>query len=300
MTRRHTIRPTLAAVSLVATVALVGCSPAESTPTSSTTTLEVAAAFYPLQFVAERVGGNHVAVTALAPPGVEPHDLELSPVGVRAVRDADVVLYLAGFQPSVDDAIAATNARGFNAGDSVDLLPPSNAEQGSFDPHFWLDPTLLATFADAVGNEFATLDPANATEYQANAAALVTDLTSLDDEYSAGLAQCERDTILVSHEAFGYLARRYGLVQVGLSGLDPEAEPSPARIREVRDIAESEGATTVYAEALVDPSVVEAFARDAHLVVATLDPVESAIAPDDYLVIMNRNLTALEVGLGCG
>lgn len=284
----------------VLTLGLAACSSADTTSLEPTADLSVAAAFYPLQFVAEQVGGTHVAVVTLAPPGVEPHDLELSPVGVRSVRDADVVLYLSGFQASVDDAVAATQAHGLDAADSVTLLPPSAAEQGAFDPHFWLDPTLLAEYADAVGEEFASLDPAHASDYRANAATLVADLSQLDQEYSVGLASCERDTILTSHNAFGYLARRYGLVQVGLSGIDPEAEPSPARIREVRAIAESVNATTIYAEALVDPSVVEAFASDAHLSVATLDPVENAYAPDNYLIIMARNLEALSTGLGCG
>ncbi len=291
----------LAALSLVGAAALVGCSSAQPAPTVSLASLDVAAAFYPLALVAERVGGTHVAVTALARPGVEPHDLELSPSGVRAVREASVVLYLSGFQPSVDDAISSTGAHALDAAASVTLIPAGDQTSGVLDPHFWLDPTLLATYANAVGDEFAALDPAYADDYRANAATLVDDLTSLDRAYASGLASCERTTILTSHEAFGYLAARYGLTQVGLSGIDPEAEPSPARIREVRAIAESTGATTVYVEALVDPRVVDAFAHDAHLTVATLDPVESLVSPgDDYLTIMGRNLTALETGLGCG
>ena len=299
MTLRLSARSGLAAFSLVAVAALVGCSPAVPTPTGAPVSLHVAAAFYPLQYVAERVGGTRVGVTALAPPGVEPHDLELSPAGVRSIREANVVLYLSDFQPSVDDAIASTGARAFDAASVIALMPAGDQTEGVLDPHFWLDPTLLSTYATAVGDEFATLDPQHADEYRANASSLVADLGTLNQAYVTGLASCQRTTILTSHEAFGYLAARYGLTQVGLSGIDPEAEPSPARIREVRAIAESSGATTVYVEALVDPSVVDAFAHDAHLTVATLDPVESAKGGDDYLTIMNRNLSTLEKGLGC-
>jgi zinc transport system substrate-binding protein len=130
---------------------------------------------------------------------------------------------------------------------------------------------------------------------------LGADLAATDAAYADRLSSCERTTLLTSHEAFGYLAARYGLTQMGLSGLDPEAEPSPARIREVRDIADSTGATTVFVETIVDPSVVEAFAHDANLAIATLDPIESLTdSDDDYLIVATRNLDALSAGLGCG
>lgn len=290
---------------VAAVFALAACSTAPGATTSTgTADLSVAAAFYPLQFVAERVGGAHVAITALAPPGVEPHDLELSPAAVRSVRSSDVVLYLSGFQASVDEAVKTTGAPALDVADSVALLPAPAGLALSFDPHFWLDPTLLSAYAGAVGEEFASLDPAHADEYRANATKLKNDLATLDAKYQAGLATCARHTILTSHEAFGYLAARYGLTQVGLSGLDPEAEPSPAKIREARAIAVSSGATTVFIEALVDPSVVQAFASDAHLTVATLDPIESLVpstlvANPSYITAMEQNLFALRTALAC-
>jgi zinc transport system substrate-binding protein len=219
---------------------------------------------------------------------------------VREVRDADIVLYLSGFQPKVDDAISATAANGFDVSTVVPLIGGGEEHVGT-DPHFWLDPVLLSQFADAVADQFSTLDPDHAAAYQANYTALADDLAALDVRYSDALTNCERDTILTSHEAFGYLSLRYGLTQVGLSGINPEAEPSPARIREVRDLAISVGATTVFVETLVDPSVVEAFAYDAGLEVATLDPIGGLVEDgDDYLIIMNRNLDVLTAGLDCG
>ena len=203
---------------------LTACASAEETTPSDAPALTVAAAFYPLQFIAERIGGNPVKVISLTPPGVEPHDLELSPSGVREVRDADIVLYISGFQPKVDDAIGATEANGFDVSDIVDLMGGDEGNVGT-DPHFWLDPVLLTQYAEAVTEEFATLDPDNADLYRSNDAALTADLAELDTLYAEGLSTCERDTILVSHEAFGYLALRYGLTQVGLSGINPEAEP---------------------------------------------------------------------------
>ena len=209
------------------------------------------------------------------------------------MRDSDVVLYLAGFQASVDDAISTTDAHALDVADSVTLL--------AADPHFWLDPTLLAEYATAVGEEFASLDPQHADGLPRERRRPGRRPRRPDAAYAERLSSCERTTLLTSHEAFGYLAARYDLTQMGLSGLDPEAEPSPARIREVRDIADSTGATTVFVETIVDPSVVEAFAHDANLAIATLDPIESLTDPDDdYLIVAARNLDALGAGLGCG
>ena len=271
--------------------------------------LEVIAGLYPLAFIADQVGGEHVAVTTLAEPGIEPHDLELSPVDVRSLREARLVLFISEFQPALDDAIDSTDAHGLDAASLVVLRPPASssnpeAEGAQLDPHFWLDPTLFAEYALGVAEEFAALDPPNADDYRANARALAEDLDALDREFASGLASCERDTIIVSHEAFGYLADRYSLTQIGISGLDPEAEPSPARLREVRALAEQAGATTIYFEALLDPSVVQAFAEDAGLAVASLDPIESIFASPlgdeaTYFDQMGLMLEVLREGLGC-
>lgn len=270
--------------------------------------LTVAAAFYPLAYVASAVAGEHSYVQELTTPGVEPHDLELSPSTVRKMQQADVVVYLSGFQAAVDDAISSTGVHAFDAESVVDLEPAGahghegadhNHDHDTVDPHFWLDPTLLAGYATAVGTEFATLDPDHADDYAANAAELVSELSDLDASFSAGLAQCERSEIFVIHEAFGYLTARYGLHQEGLSGIDPEAEPSPSRVREVRDQMAAKGATTIFAESQVSTRVAKALAADAGVATAVLNPVESVVGEDTYMTVMNRNLATLRTALDC-
>jgi len=282
---------------------LTGCAPSGH----SDAELTVAAAFYPLQYVAEHVGGDLVDVVPLASPGVEPHDLELSPSAVREIAQADLVLYLSDFQPAVDDALVATKARTFDAADAVELRPAgegngeANAghDHGALDPHFWLDPTLLATYATAVGKQFAQLDPDNSATYIQNATDLVADLTDIDESFSSGLATCERNEIVTSHEAFAYLAARYDLAQIGIAGIDPETEPSPARLLEIRDLVEATGATTIFTESLVNTAVADAIARDSGATTAVLDPVESVIDDDDYASVMSRNLGELRTALAC-
>jgi zinc transport system substrate-binding protein len=254
------------------------------------------------------VGGEHVSAGNLTPPAAEPHDLELSPAQVREVGEADVVVHLSGMTAAIDDAIAArqpehvvdtAEAAGLESGPNGAGAPA--ADSAALDPHFWLDPIRLASVGHQVADELAVVDPDNADDYAANAAALEVELEALDQEYAAGLQACAGATLVVSHEAFGYLAERYGLVQVGISGIDPEAEPSPARLREVRSIVEERGVETLFFEVLVSPKVTQTLADDLGVGAAVLDPIEGRTDEGaDYLDVMRANLDALRDGLVCG
>ena len=311
-----TMNTTLAAGALAATAALTlaACAPADSAASpsgGSDTALTVAAAFYPLRFVAESVGGDLVGIVALTPPGVEAHDVELSPATVRDLGNADLALYLSGFQPAVDDAISTTGVEALDVAATIELhegaahadedehADDEEDSHGATDPHFWLDPLLLAEYGDAVGAAFAAADPDNAEAYTANAAALRGDLTTLEDDFSTGLAQCERDTFITSHEAFGYLAEAFDLHQEGIAGLDPDTEPSPARLLEIKDVITATGATTIFTETQVGANVAQSLADDVGVDTAVLDPVENVAGGDGYIEVMTRNLAALRAALGC-
>ena len=293
----HRSLVTAAAFALLST----GCSATTdqgSSASDATDTLRIDAAFYPLQYVAERVAGDYGTVTTLTQPGIEPHDLELAPATVRSMQDADVVLFVGGLQPAIEDAIEATGVNSFDAADAIPLVERQTGEL-SFDPHFWLDPALVADYARAVGDEFARLNPAHADAYVANAAALAIQLDALDGEFSKGLATCTRREFITTHEAFGYLADAYDLHQEGLAGIDPEAEPSPARLREIKDVIAHTGATTIFTETLVNTRVADALASDAGVKTEVLDPIESVVDGTDYLSVMNHNLAALRTALEC-
>jgi zinc transport system substrate-binding protein len=277
---------------------LAGCGGDEATSGDLPT---VAASFYPLAFVAEQIGGGDVRVVNLTSPGVESHDLELTPRQVAEIAAADLVVYERGFQPSVDEAVDQ------NAGDArveVTEVVPLEDEHGDLagDPHVWLDPTLLARIADAVADGLAAAVPASADAFRERAEALVAELADLDEEFSTGLGQCERNVVVTTHEAFGYLAHRYGLEMVGISGLSPDAEPSPARLAEVGEVIADEGVTTVFYERLVSPAVAETLADDLGVVTAVLDPIEGLTdetEDEDYFTLMRANLGALEEANGC-
>ena len=321
----------LAAACAAATaLALSACS---STAPSSTSgakdgTLTVMASFYPLQYLAEQIGGEHVTVTSLTPAGAEPHDLELSPKTVDALSSADAVIYLAGFQSAVDEAIeqqapktvidVSPAVQLVEAG--VDANHPSEEEDEdtdetqsseadghedhhhdmSADPHFWLDPVRMANAATLVGDKLAEANPANAEMYKTNAKALKDELTSLGNDLVSKTSTCQIKTFVTAHTAFGYLADRTGLTQVGISGLDPDSSPSPARLAEISQIAKDQGVTTIFTEALIDPKIAQTLADDLGITTAVLDPIESQTDPSkDYSGVMNDNIDALTKALNC-
>jgi zinc transport system substrate-binding protein len=280
---------------VVAAPLLAACGPSQA---SSGT--QVVASFYPLQYVAQRIAGKHADVEDLASPGVEPHDLELTLQQTAAIADADLVVYSRGFQPAVDDTVDQNaSGRVVDAATEADLIATPD---GAKDPHFWLDPHRLASVAVAVKQQLVAADPDHAGDYAKNLASLRRDLDHLDADFSAGLQDCERRTVVVSHDAFGYLGARYDLDVHAINGLSPDAEPSPARIRELSDLIESQGVTTVFSETLASPAMADTLAHDLGLRTAVLDPVEGlgdATAGQDYLSLMRANLAALRDANGC-
>lgn len=258
------------------------------------------ASFYPLAWVTSHVAGDAWTVTNLTTPGGEPHDLELSIEATADLAEAALVVYLADFQPAVDDSVS-TNATGatLDAAEVTTLRPV--AEGGDVDPHFWLDPLLMADLGDAVAEQLASLDPDGATTYRSNAEDLRADLEALDQEYVDGLTGCDRDTVVVSHDAFGYLAR-YGLELEAIAGLSPGAEPTPAVLAALADLIETEGVTTVFSERLASPALAQSLAADLGVSTGVLDPIEGLTdqtSDEDYLSLMTANLRALEEANGC-
>ncbi len=252
----------------------------------------VVVSFYPLQFLTERIAGDAVRVVNLTEPDTEPHDLDPSVQQIAELSDADLVLYVADLAPAVD------KAAGQNAGDRAANLAAA-VDLADDDPHFWLDPVRMQQAAVAIENRLATVDPDHADDFRANLATLVSDLTDLDASYAAGLSDCARSLVVTSHDAFGYL-ERYGLEFAEIAGLSPDAEPSPARIAELRDLIAENDITTVFTETLISPKMAESLA-EGDVRTDVLDPIEGVAdgSSEDYLTLMTANLAALENANGC-
>jgi zinc transport system substrate-binding protein len=285
---------------------LTGCSGSASAGADgSDGALKIATSFYPLQYVTQRIAGDRADVSSLTPPGTEPHDLELTPKDVAAISDASVVVYLKGFQPAVDDAIS-TSSGAHTVVDvaSAATLDRTVAEEGEngTDPHFWLDPQRLSAVATLIEKELTTSDPGGAATYRANLTTLTADLSTLDREFRTGLASCTTTDLVTSHQAFGYLAARYGLTQVGITGLTPDEEPNPATLARVTDFVRVHKVRTIYYETLINPAIAETVASETGARTAVLDPIEGITKDsqgDDYLAIMRSNLKDLQEGQPC-
>jgi zinc transport system substrate-binding protein len=279
----------LVVLALLGASAVAGC-----TRVANTAKVDVVAGFYPLAFIAQRVGGDAVAVRDLTPPGVEPHEVELTVRQVVALHDSDLTVYLGGLAPAVDDAVHESR-------DRLDLAPVAHLESraGVLDTHAWLDPERMRAMVRAVRDRLTTVDPGHAAGYRERAAALDGDLAGLDRDFRAGLRQCARTEVVTSHAAFGYLAQRYGLTQTGITGLVPDAEPAPGRLADVIRLAGAHHVTTIYFESVVSPKVAQTVATSVGARTAVLDPIETRPPSGDYLSGMRANLAALRAGLGC-
>ncbi|MFJ9644886.1 metal ABC transporter substrate-binding protein [Streptomyces sp. NPDC101206] len=317
------------AVALAAT-ALTGCSGAAASGTGKDGRLAVTASFYPMQFLAEQIGGDHVAVVSLTKPGVEPHDLEITPKQTGRLGQSDVVVYLKGLQPAVDEAVAQSGvkavvdaaalteleAHGPSGHDHAHGDAHAHAHEGEeghaeghahghgesgADPHLWLDPAKYAEVAKGVGAALEKADPDHAADYRKNTDELVGKLTALDAEFKNGLQNTASRTFITTHAAFGYLAERYGLDQEGISGVDPESEPSPARMKELQELAKKENVSTVFFETLASDKTAKSLATDTGLKTDVLDPLEGITDQSqgaDYFEVMRSNLKNLQKALG--
>ncbi|MYT23191.1 zinc ABC transporter solute-binding protein [Streptomyces sp. SID7760] len=310
------------AVALGAT-ALTACSGA-SAGTGKDGKLHVMSSFYPMQFLAEQIGKDHVKVDTLTKPGVEPHDLEITPKQTGQLGESDVVLYLKGLQPAVDKAVAQSGVK--NVVDAAKLTrlevhgssghdhahegeespageeghDHSHGEAGE-DPHIWLDPVKYAEVAKGVGAALEKADPDHAADYRKNTDELLGKLTALDTEFKDGLKNTATKTFITTHSAFGYLAERYGLDQEGISGVDPESEPSPARMKELQAVAQKDNVSTVFFETLASDKTAKTLATDTGLKTDVLDPLEGITDKSqgaDYLEVMRSNLKNLQKALG--
>ncbi|MFI5792436.1 metal ABC transporter substrate-binding protein [Streptomyces sp. NPDC051677] len=306
----------VAAATALGLGALSACS-SDSAAAANTDKFDVVASFYPMAFLAEQIGGDHVHVTSLTEPGQEPHDLEISAKQTAALQESDAVLYLKNLQPSVDSAVSQSeiktkidaaslttmekhgNEVGGHAAEHDDH---ENEELAGLDPHIWLDPVRYSQVAQGVGKAFEKADPDHAADYKTNTAALVKRLDALNTQFKTGLAHTKTKVFVTTHAAFGYLAERYGLTEEAITGLDPDSEPSAARVKELEKMAEADGVTTVFYETLVSDKTAKTIASDAGLKTDVLDPIEGIVKGKsrgtDYFSVQEANLKALQTALG--
>lgn len=300
---------------MVAALLLAGCLPQPTTPRKS-----VVATFYPLYELARQVGGDRVEVRQLVPSGAEVHDYEPTPGDLARLRQAAVFVYngaglerwvskLEGELPAGAVRVEATrglpliraeaelheHGHGHESGHGHE---PGRTEQ--LDPHVWLDPVLAQAVVDNIADGLVQADSAGEASYRRRALDAKQRLEQLHHRYQRALARCRTRVLLTSHAAFGYLARRYGLRLVSVAGANPEAEPSPRRLRQLVALARQEGVRAVFAESRGAHRTAESLARELGVPVRALDPLEVGPRPgQDYFRRVEANLEQLAEGLDC-
>lgn len=319
----------IAGLAFGATLALSACS---GSTTDDAAGVEVTTAFYPLSYLVSAIGGDNVTITDLTPSGGDAHGVELSPKEVTDMAKTDVLFYIATMSSAIDDAAQTSGVKAVELGEHVDLLSPEDLhaegkehahehaegeehaheheaghshdghDHGDTDPHFWTDPGRMVLAAQTVRDELIALDPDNEATYTQNAETVIADLEALDAEFASALddAQCSIDSFVVTHEAFGYLAHEYGLNQIGIAGLDPELEPSPARIAEIKDLVDDLGITTIFTSTNGEKKVADTVAAETGAKAEVLDVTATQLDPNvDYIGAMEKNLQLLSESMGC-
>ena len=292
---------------------LTGCGTQPADTAADDGRLRVLTSFYPMYDFACKIGGDCIDVTNMVPSGTEPHDWEPSTNDLKNLEKADVFIYNgADMEPWADDLLVSRSdtLHVVEASENVELRTTDGEHEhahehegadhhhGDFDPHVWLDPENAKIEMEAIRDALCAADPENSTVFQSNYEKYAAELDALDAEFREKLAPLPSRTIVVAHEAFGYLCDAYGLTQVGIEGLSPDSEPDPGRMAEVIDFVREHSISTIFFEELVSPKVAEAIASETGAQAKMLSPLEGlsdeqAAAGADYFSVMHDNLAAL-------
>lgn len=274
-------------------------------PNSDAGTVHVVASFYPLGEFARNIGNDLVQVTVMVPAGVEPHDFEPTPQDVVTIQTSDMFIYNgAGFEAWAErllDDIDHTRTVVVNGSVGISLL---TADGKAYDPHIWLDPVRAIQMVDHIAEGFVQADPEHAELYRQQAKKYMQKLTDLDRDFQEGLSQCEQRDVIVAHDAFGYLADRYNLNIISLSGLSPDDEPSPQKMADIVQFAKDHNVRYIFFESLVSPRLSETIAQEVGVETLVLHPLEGATKEDinagkDYISLQEENLLNLKKALRC-
>lgn len=270
--------------------------------------LPVVASFYPLYFFASSIGGDKAQVTNVVPAGAEPHDFEPTAKDLAKMENSRLIILNGGgleaWQDNIQKNINSKNTQIVVAGEGLTTQKVSENGQTGIDPHVWLSPVLAQEMIDKITQGFAEVDPANQAYYKTNADALKNKLMELDAQYRQGLNNCAKKDIITSHAAFGYIAATYGLNQVPIAGLSPDAEPSPSELVNIAKFAKDNNVKYIFFESLASPKLAETLAREVGAQTLVLNPLEGLSADDlaqgkNYLTLMQDNLANLQTALQC-
>lgn len=270
--------------------------------------ISVVTSFYPLYFFTSEIGGDLAHITNITPAGAEPHDYEPTAQDITQIHDSQLLVLNGGgleaWGDSIKSEIDNKKTLVIRVGDS--LTNQKFTEEGDTitDPHVWLSPQLAQKMVDEITASFIKIDSKNSEYYKANAEALKLKLADLDKEYASSLKNCKQTSIVTSHSAFGYLASTYGLKQISISGLSPEAEPSAKQLTKISNFAKENSIKYIFFESLVSPKLSDTVATEIGAQTLVLNPLEGLSEDQlatgkNYITEMMANLDNLKIALEC-
>lgn len=265
--------------------------------------INITVSIYPLAYFVQEVAGDTVNVQTITPAGVEPHEYEPSPSDIVQLESANAFIYNgAGIDVWADRVAPGLSSK------KIQVLKMMNHINGNLkdsnDGHIWLDPILAKRQIENILQLLIALDPVHKAEYESNATRAIAKMVELDQAYQTGLANCSINEIVSSHNAFNYLAYRYGFTVESIAGFSPEDEPSAARLSDLTHLLRQKHIQVVFFESLVSPKLSEVLASEASIQTAVLDPIEgltndAQTAGKNYDILMRENLAALKKAMLC-
>lgn len=288
---------------LFGTALLYGCSTTKSTnvSTSEDGKLTIYTSFYTMYDFTTKIAGDKAEVINMVSDGTEPHEWEPSTKDMANLENADMLIYNgAGMEHWVDQISDSleNNIILVEASSGVMLIDDEVAQKNN-DPHVWLDAKNAKIEMENIKDALVSIDAVNADYYEANYETYAKELDDLDAELVSRIGMLDNKNIIVSHEAFSYLCKAYGLTQTSIGDLEANSEPDAKRLSEIVEFAKTNHVTTIFFEELVSPKMAQVIADEVGADTAVLNPIEGLTkeqikAGEDYFSIMSENLDTLE------
>jgi ABC-type Zn uptake system ZnuABC Zn-binding protein ZnuA len=256
--------------------------------------ITVMASIFPIADMAKNVGGNHIQVRTILPPGASPHVFEPTAGTFKELAKARLFIQIgAGLELWSGKLLASApkDIKVLTVSDGMPLI--GRTASGYANPHIWLDPVLAIEVVRKIEAAFSQIDPAHAADYKKNAAAYIEGLKKLDNEIRRTVAGFKIKAYVSFHASWDYFARRYGLINEGAIEELPGMEPTPQKVRALIQKIKQKHLKAIFAEADFNPRTAQVIAAEAGARVVILDP-EGSIVRDSYLHLMRYNLERMK------
>ena len=315
MKKRNIILASILAMSVFAS----GCSKkAESNVDNDK--LTVYTTVFPVYDFVRNIGQDKVNLNYIIPPGVEPHDYEITPKVLKDIQNADLLIKNGlGIDNFVDKIESESDLKIVTASEGITPLTYSEEEEhdhdhdheeeisdehnhGEYDPHVWLDIDLAIKECTNIKDALIESDEENKEYYEENYNSYIKELENLNTKYNKELKNITKNDIIVSHDAYGYLCEKYDINQISITGISANQEPSLSKISEISNYVKDNNIKYILFDGLVNPKVSQTIANEANIDTAILYSIDGLTKKDfdnnaSYVSLMEKNLETLKLVL---